>query len=115
MSRFVWFTLLAGCGASELLPLVDADGALAGTYDPAAAALAVDSDAAAAELSTGERVDLDAGAADGVRELSPGDEVALLDADGRTVEVLVVSEPDASFDAESRYANCSAGGIDDGS
>ncbi|MEQ1566791.1 MAG: hypothetical protein ABMA64_14210 [Myxococcota bacterium] len=108
MSRFIGFVLFSGCGSAELLPLIDADGALAGTYDPAGSSLSVDFDAASAELSTGEVAQLDAGAAF-VEGLSPGDQVALFDAAGEPVAVLEVAEPDAPLseeDASSRYAGC---------
>ncbi|MEQ1500988.1 MAG: hypothetical protein ABMB14_02100 [Myxococcota bacterium] len=98
-----------GCAQDALLPLVDADGALAGTYDPATGKLSIPSDADAVRAQ-GEEVELvdGAGVVDWV--LAPGDELEVVSPDG-TSETVEIGDPALidgmdDEDAGSRYGSC---------
>ncbi|MEQ1566792.1 MAG: hypothetical protein ABMA64_14215 [Myxococcota bacterium] len=108
MSRLVMFSLLlAGCAAPAVLPVMDGNGGLAGTYDPVESLLSLDVDGAEARTSTGEQAPLDLGEGVLTHDLAPGDTVTVLDADGAVLESFVVGEPDAdTADVDSRYAAC---------
>ncbi|MEQ1566786.1 MAG: hypothetical protein ABMA64_14185 [Myxococcota bacterium] len=104
-----WCAVLLGCADGELLPVVDRDGELAGTYDPAASALSIDVDAASAALSTGETVVLDHGFAWLDQELVPGDRISVLGSDGTSIGVLWVDESSLTLsesDSSTRFGDC---------
>jgi hypothetical protein len=102
---------LAGCASSEVLPVVDSEGALVGTYDPAEGALELGVDGASVATPTGEQVPLEAGLALLAEDLTEGDVLGLLDASGEELEHLVVGQADldqklGEDDAGSRHPNC---------
>ncbi|MEQ1507220.1 MAG: hypothetical protein ABMB14_33635, partial [Myxococcota bacterium] len=85
--------MVVGCQQQELLPLVDAQGDLVGSYDPSSSELAVETGAASAEV-VGVQVALVDGMGVVDADLVPGDSVALLDDAGATVELVTVGDAD---------------------
>jgi hypothetical protein len=108
---FLVLAVLVGCSSSEVLPVVDSEGALVGTYDPAEGALQLGVDGAEVATPAGEQVPLDAGLALLAEDLVEGDELGILDADGEEIERLVIAPAHldqelGEGDVESRYPNC---------
>ena len=106
------FTLsVAGCDQTEMLPLLDSDGALAGTFDPASGELSIPTGDDAVRDASGEEVALLDGGAVVDWVLAPGDVLELVATDG-TSELLEVGDADlvdelSDEEAASRYGACS--------
>lgn len=111
MRAVVLLTVVVGCGQAEMLPLLDSTGDLAGSFDPASGELLVGDDVSIIQNEDGAQVAVSGGLAGTDWELTPGNELLLLDASGYVFEVLHVETPDlvdglSDEEAESRYGAC---------
>jgi hypothetical protein len=111
MRAVVLLTVFVGCGQAEVLPLLDASGDLAGSFDPSSGELLVAADVSVIENQEGEQVAVSGGLAGVDWTLIPGDELLLLDSSGEAFEALHVESPEfvdglSDEEAESRYAGC---------
>ncbi|MEQ1567501.1 MAG: hypothetical protein ABMA64_17805 [Myxococcota bacterium] len=108
-----WMTMFltlgaAACSDPELLPLLDRDGAMVGSYDPATGSVEVGLDGDAVEVPSGEQADLVDGVAALDEALAPGDAVTVLDANGAPTEALTVGGAETAIDG--RYGSCNSAG-----
>ncbi|MEQ1567500.1 MAG: hypothetical protein ABMA64_17800 [Myxococcota bacterium] len=103
MNRWTTLLLLVGCAPGRgFLPLLDADGARVGVYDPSIGSIEVGLDGDTIEVPSGTQADLVGGIAAIDEALTPGD-LLVIHSDGAT-EALTVGDAEGADDG--RYGSC---------